>query len=72
MAEPTLAEVVKRLEVLEKQFAEQVAAKRPRKKDWRRVVGMFDADPEFMRQVIAEGEAIREAERRAAREGTEQ
>ena len=72
VAEPTLAEVVKRLEALERQFAEQTAAKQPRKKDWRRVVGMFDADPEFMQQVIAEGQAIREAERQAARAGTEQ
>ena len=35
MAEPTLAELAKRLEALEKQFAEQ-AAVQPRKKDWRR------------------------------------
>lgn len=67
-----LAELTRRVEALERQAAQQAVARQPRKKDWRRVVGMFDADPEFMLQVIAEGQAIREAERRAAREGTEQ
>lgn len=71
MAELTpeaFAAIEKRLEAVEKQLAALTATKPPRKKDWRRAVGMFDADPEFMRQVIAEGQAIREA----AREGTEQ
>jgi hypothetical protein len=31
---------------------------------------MFDGDPEFSAQVIAEGQAIREADRKAAREGS--
>ena len=66
------AELKKRVEALERQAAQQTAARQPRKKDWRRVVGMFDADPEFMQQVIAEGQAFREAERQAAREGAEQ
>ena len=40
----------------------------PPTRDWRSVVGMFD-DSDFMPNVIAEGQAIREAERKAAREG---
>jgi hypothetical protein len=32
---------------------------------WRASIGMFDTDPAFMEQVIAEGRAIREAERTA-------
>jgi hypothetical protein len=39
------------------------------KKDWRSVVGMFDDDPEFIQRVLMEAEAIREAEKKAAREG---
>jgi len=39
--------------------------KATRHKDWRRVVGMF-GESEFMRQVDAEGQAIREAERAEA------
>jgi hypothetical protein len=35
------------------------------KKDWRRTVGMFDGDP-IMRQIIKEGQRIREADRRQA------
>ena len=52
MAEPTLAELAKRLEALEKQFAEQ-AAVQPRKKDWRRSVGMSTGS-EFMKDMDAE------------------
>ena len=64
MTELTLEDVAKRIEALEKKFAEREAPK----KDWRRSVGMFDGS-EFMKQVDAEGEAIREADRKAAREG---
>jgi hypothetical protein len=39
-----------------------------REKDWRSVVGMFDDDPEFMQDVLAEAQALREAEQKAARE----
>lgn len=70
MAEPTLGEIVKRLEAVEKQLAQQ-AAKPARKKDWRRAVGMFTGS-EFMKDVDAEGAAIREAERIAAREGRDE
>jgi hypothetical protein len=68
MAEPTLQEIIRRLEAVEKQLAEQAVAKPGRKKDWRRVVGMFTGS-EFMKDVDAEGAAIREAERVTAREG---
>jgi hypothetical protein len=64
MTEVTLESLAKRIEVLERKLAER----EPPKKDWRRSVGMFDGN-EFMKQVDAEGEAIREADRKAAREG---
>ena len=71
MTELTLEALAKRIEALEKQAAEQPAAP-VANLDWLKVVGMFDADPEFMLRVIAEGEAAREAERQAAREGREE
>ncbi len=70
MPEITLESLAARLEAVEKQLAERKAdSKEPRKKDWRRTVGMFDDDPDFLREVIAEGQAIREAEREAALRG---
>lgn len=66
MSELTLEALAKRVEALEKALAEQRAPK-ARKKDWRRTVGMFTGS-EFMQQVDAEGRAIREADRKAARE----
>jgi hypothetical protein len=65
MTELTLEALAKRIEELERKFAE---CKEP-KKDWRRVAGMFEGS-EFMKQVDAECEAVRDAERQAAREGT--
>lgn len=67
MAELTLEALAARLEAVEKKLALQEAAEPP-KPDWRSVVGMFDDDPEFMQQVFAEAQAIRESERKAARE----
>lgn len=67
MTEQALEAILKRLDAIEKQLAEQ-SAKSPRKKDWRRVAGMFTGS-EFMKDVDAEGAALREAERVAAREG---
>jgi hypothetical protein len=66
MAEMTLEALAKRVEALEKKVAELSAPK----KDWRSVVGMF-SDSEVMRQIDAEGQAIREADRQAGREGRE-
>ena len=63
MAELTLEALAKRIESLESQLASHQTSK----KDWRRVAGMF-AGSDFMKQVDAEGEAIREADRQAARE----
>ena len=63
----TLEVLAARIDVIEKKLDEQRAAP-PRKKDWRRVVGILD-DSESARQMIAETLAIREAERAAAREG---
>lgn len=62
MPEITLESLAARVEVLEK-AAEQ---KEPRKKDWRRTVGMF-AGNEFVKELDAECSAMREAERTAAR-----
>jgi hypothetical protein len=66
MPDLTLESLAKRVEALEKQ-AEQ-NTKSARKKDWRRVVGMFDGS-DFMKQLDDEVAAAREAERKAAREG---
>jgi len=67
MASQTLEDVIKRVEALEKELAELRAQQAP-KKDWRRVVGISE-DNEFTRQMMAEIEAISEAERQAALEG---
>jgi hypothetical protein len=63
MTELTLESLAQRIAALEKRLAEPAAPK-----GWVSVVGMFDADPELMQQVIAEAAAAREAERQAARE----
>jgi len=68
MPEITLEALAARLDAVERKLAEHEGAA-ARKKDWRRTVGMFDDDPDFRREVIAEGQAIREAEREAARQG---
>ena len=66
MPEITLEDLARRLETVEKELAELKQS--GRKKDWRRVVGISE-DNEFTRQMQAEIEANREAERKAAREG---
>jgi len=68
MAELTLESLAKRLEVVEAALA--VKPPTPRKKDWRRVIGMF-RDSEFMKEVDEECARVREAEREAARRGEE-
>jgi hypothetical protein len=67
MSEAALESLVKRVEALEQKFAEREAPA----KDWRRSAGMFEGS-DFMKQVDAEVAAMREAERRAAREGREE
>jgi hypothetical protein len=64
MNELTLESLAKRVEVLES--ALNTKSTGTRKKDWRKVVGMFN-DSEFMRQVDDECQRAREAEREAAR-----
>jgi hypothetical protein len=64
MDEVTLESLARRVEALERALDLKPAA--ARLKSWRRVVGMF-GDSEFMRQVDAEGKALREAERAEAR-----
>jgi len=70
MAELTMADLAKRLTQLEQQVS-RLSGNLPADKDWRQTVGMFEGD-EFSRSVDAEALAIREADRRAAREGTAQ
>ena len=67
MTNLTMEDLAKRLTELEHQVA-LLAGKTPARNDWRRTVGMFEGD-EFSRVVDAEALAIREADRRAAREG---
>ena len=63
MNDVTLESLAKRVEALERALHLKPAA--ARSKDWRRVVGMV-GDSEFMRQVDAEGQALRDAERAEA------
>ena len=65
----TMEDVAKRLTDLENKVA--ALSGKPAAKDWRRTVGMFEGD-EFSRAVDAEALAIREADRRAAREGVQE
>jgi hypothetical protein len=64
MNELILKSLTRRVEALER----AIGLNQPtiRAKDWRRVVGMF-GDSEFMKQVDAEGQAIREAGREETR-----
>lgn len=64
MNEVTLESLARRVEALER--ALDLKAGSVRSRNWRRVVGMF-GDSEFMRQVDAEGQALRVAERAEAR-----
>lgn len=64
MSELTLESLAKRVEALETALA--AGQSQPRRKDWRRVIGMF-GDSEFMREVDEECRRMREAEREAAR-----
>ncbi len=64
MTDVTLDSLAQRVEALERAIGSPTDSPRP--KDWQRVVGMC-GDSEFMKQVDAEGQAIREAERAEAR-----
>ena len=70
MSELTLESLAARLAVIEQELAALRSPPAPHNKDWRRTVGMFTGS-EFMKQVDAEGEAIREADRAAARAGSD-
>ena len=63
MTDLTLESLAHRVEVLEKKLTEAP----PARNDWASVVGMFDADPELMQQVLADA-AARESERTSASE----
>jgi hypothetical protein len=64
MPKLTLESLAKRVEALEAAWA--TGGQTRRKKDWRRVIGMF-RDSDFMREVDEECRRIREAEREEAR-----
>lgn len=64
MADATLEERVATLEHLVAQLLPPAGHVEPRK-DWRRTVGMFDGDP-IMREIIAEGQRIRDDDRQSA------
>ena len=66
MTNLTLKTLAQRVEALEKKLTESL----PTPNNWASVVGMFDADPELMQQILADASAAREAERRAANEET--
>jgi hypothetical protein len=68
MSQHTLEE---RVALLEQTVAGLIAATSPgeqRRKDWRNTIGMFEGDP-VIREIQEEGQRLREAERREARQG---
>ncbi|HEX3313833.1 MAG TPA: hypothetical protein VHR72_03025 [Gemmataceae bacterium] len=62
MGELTLEGLAKRVETLERMLKVSPPEDGTPRKDWRRAVGMFTGS-EFMKQVDAEGQAIRERDR---------
>ena len=68
MAEVTLEALARRVEELERKLAAREEPRERKRPDWEKLGELF-TDPEMMQQIIAEGVAIREAERQAAREG---
>jgi len=71
MQDVTLESLAARVAALEAELSAVKSAAATPKTDWRSVVGMFDNDPGFL-DVIAEGRAIREADRAAAREAADE
>ena len=68
MTEPTLHDLANRIATLEA----VVGIPRPSgKKSWRNAVGAF-TESQFHAQVLAESEAIREADREAGRSGEQE
>lgn len=67
MTEPTLESLADRIAALERKLVVKPTGEGAQY-DWRSIVGMMD-DNEFTREWIAEMEAIREADREAARQG---
>lgn len=65
-SELSLESLARRVDELERLVGNRQSTPR---KDWRSVVGMFD-DSEVMVQIIAEGQAIRQADRQAVAEGS--
>lgn len=68
MPEPTLQELAARLAAVEAALG---LTPQPSGKSWRAAVGIF-TDRDFHAKVLAEAEAIREADREAGRRGDDQ
>jgi len=68
MPEITLESLAARLDALERRFAGTSPSVVPPSRDWRSVVGLSEEN-DFTRQMYADMQALREAERKAAREG---
>ena len=66
MDELTLEILAKRVDAIERILNVKPPRPTPPRKDWRLAVGMFTGS-EFMKQVDAEGQAIRERDREEAR-----
>jgi hypothetical protein len=64
VSKPPLEDRVAKLERLVHDLASKLAST-PREKNWQRSVGKFKGDP-IMKEIIEEGERIREQDRRRA------
>ena len=70
MSELTLESLAARVAELERKLAVAPPSVIPASRDWRSVIGISE-ESDFSRSMVAEMEAFREAERKAALEDTE-
>ena len=64
MTQATIEDRLERLESLVESLLQRLSREKPRHKDWRRTVGMFDSDA-IMKEVIVEAQRLREEERKS-------
>ena len=69
MSDVTLETLAARVDAIEKLLAARPLSGVPRKKEWRRVTGIFTGN-DYQKTIDAEGAAIREAEPRDGAEAT--
>jgi hypothetical protein len=67
MSQATLEERVARLENFMDSIVRGKPGEPPKRKDWRRTIGMFDGDP-VMKEIIDEALRMRDEERRLVNE----